>query len=78
MNPIAEFWQDFTRRNAEIISNTTYQVWHFGDNRDLGDELCDLVLQGRKHATACLVWEAELDPDNAPVLNGYAKKVANL
>lgn len=69
---VAAFWQRFCENNPGVDLNCPYQVWHFGDSRSLADQLCDLVLQGRKKATACLVWEAELDPNNAPVLNGYS------
>lgn len=66
------FWKQFCENNLDIDINCPYQVWHFGDNCSLADQLYELVLQGKKKATACLVWEAELDPNNAPVLNGYS------
>jgi uncharacterized protein YhfF len=69
---VMAFWKQFCENNLGMNLNCPYQVWHFGDNRSLADQLCELVLQGRKKATACLVWEAELDPNNAPVLNGYS------
>ncbi|HEX8176536.1 MAG TPA: ASCH domain-containing protein [Pyrinomonadaceae bacterium] len=66
------YWKQFCENNSGLDPNCPYQVWHFGDNRSLADQLCELVLQGKKKATACLVWEAEFDPNNAPVLNGYS------
>lgn len=66
------FWEQFCVSNSGFDPGEPYQVWHFGDSRDLADQLCELVLQGKKKATACLVWEADLDPGNAPVLNGYS------
>lgn len=66
------FWKQYCESNSGLEPEQPYQVWHFADSRDLADKLCELVLEGRKKATACLVWEAELDPDSAPVLNGYS------
>jgi uncharacterized protein YhfF len=68
----AAFWKQFADRKADVNPHEPYQVWHFGDSRDLANQLCELVLQGKKKATACLVWEAEVDPQNAPELNGYS------
>jgi uncharacterized protein YhfF len=69
---VMAFWKQFCENNLDVDLNCPYQAWHFGDSRSLADQLSELVLQGKKKATACLVWEAELDPDNAPVLNGYS------
>jgi uncharacterized protein YhfF len=68
----AAFWGKFCESNSDLDPHQPYQIWHFGDSRELADQLCELVLQGRKRATACLVWEADLDPNNAPVLHGYS------
>lgn len=68
----AAFWQQFCKSNSDVEPEESYQVWHFGDSRDLADQLYELVLQGKKKATACLVWEAELNPNDAPMLNGYS------
>lgn len=68
----AAFWRRFCESDSGVEAGEPYQVWHFGDNRELADELCELVLEGRKRATACLVWEAEHNPSDAPVLNGYS------
>jgi uncharacterized protein YhfF len=68
----AAYWEQFCDSNSGVDPDHPYQVWHFGDSRELADQLCELVLQGKKKATACLVWEAELDPDNAPALHGYS------
>ena len=68
---VTAYWKKFCDSNSDIDPEAPYQVWHFGDCRGLADQLCELVLQGRKTATACLVWEAELDPDTAPVQDVY-------
>nr|AIA14046.1 ASCH domain protein [uncultured bacterium] len=66
------FWKACSERNPDVNPGGSYQVWYFGDSRELADHLCQLVLQGKKTATACLVWETEFNPDEAPVLNGYS------
>jgi uncharacterized protein YhfF len=68
----AALWKQFCEHNPGVDPDHNYQVWYFGDSRDLADQLCALVLQGTKTATACLVWEAERDPENAPILDGYS------
>jgi uncharacterized protein YhfF len=68
---IQAFWQKFceaTGTNPE----TPFQVWHFGLGHEDARELSDLVLQGKKTATASLVWEYEDKPEDAPVLDGYS------
>lgn len=69
---VEAFWRAFCENDSGVGMDVPYQVWHFGDSRKLADELCELVLEGRKRATACLVWEAEHDPDTAPLLGGYS------
>jgi uncharacterized protein YhfF len=69
---IEEFWREFCTSSPGVSLNGPYQVWHFGNRPELADELCKLVLEGSKTATAALVWEAEADPDTAPVPHGYS------
>jgi sugar transferase EpsL len=72
-NPAAaEFWQAYCRQVPEIDPNTAYQVWYFGDNRALADELLCLVLAGKKTATTSLGWSNEANPEEAPLLGGYS------
>jgi uncharacterized protein YhfF len=69
---IEEFWNEFRRNNPGINPETPYQTWYFGLGREDALELCNLVLQGKKTATASLVWEYEDQPEEAPVLDGYS------
>jgi uncharacterized protein YhfF len=69
---IKDFWQEFCRQNPDVNPNTPFQVWHFGSTRELAEELGDLVLQGKKTATASLPWEYEEKPEDAPVEGGYS------
>ena len=66
------FWRAFLQTNPHIDPATPYQAWHFGDSRELADELYPLVLAGKKTATASLGWEIDLEPDEAPVVGGYS------
>lgn len=65
---IEDFWKEFCRKNSDVDPESPYDVWYFGDSR----ELCELVLKGVKKATASLVWEYEDKPDQAPKLNDYS------
>lgn len=69
---IEEFWQAFCAISPQINRNEPFQVWYFGLGRDDAEELANLVLTGKKRATASLVWEYENQPEDAPVLGGYS------
>jgi uncharacterized protein YhfF len=69
---VRKFWEEFCRQNSEVNPDTDFQVWHFGLGREDAKELCDLVLQGKKTATASLPWEYEEKPEDAPVEGGYS------
>lgn len=69
---VQNFWLEFCGIDPEVDPRAPFQVWYFGDGPDLADELCELVLDGTKTATAALVWEAEADPDTAPFPGGYS------
>ncbi|MFX8616572.1 hypothetical protein ABTM15_19990, partial [Acinetobacter baumannii] len=54
---IASFWRDFC---AQLGSEPMlYEHFAFGDSEPLAQELADLVLEGKKRATATLVWDYE-------------------
>ena len=69
---VQNFWMKFCENNPEINPDTAFQVWYFGLGRKDALDLCDLVLQGKKTATASLVWEYEEKPEDAPVVDGYS------
>lgn len=71
-NPIEEFWRKACAANPQINPSAPFQVWYFGLGSEDAEELANLVLQGKKRATASLVWEYEDKPEDAPVLNGYS------
>jgi uncharacterized protein YhfF len=67
-----EFWREFLARETTISPETPYQVWYFGNTPEMALELAELVISGRKSATASLAAVNELRPDQAPVLGGYS------
>lgn len=69
---IRKFWNEFCQNDSEINPEISFQTWYFGLGREDALELCNLVLEGKKTATASLVWEYENKPEDAPILNGYS------
>jgi uncharacterized protein YhfF len=68
---VQAFWRAFCR-SAELSNDTDYQAWHFGDTRELADELIELVVRGQKRATAALGYLYDRNPSLEPVLYGYS------
>jgi uncharacterized protein YhfF len=69
---IENFWREFCVANPQVNPGAPFQIWHFGNTDAMAKELCSLVLQGKKTATAALPWEYEDKPEDAPVLHGYS------
>ena len=63
---IAEFWARFKTAAGEVDDARFYEAFHFGDNEELADSLAQLVLDGRKRATAGLVWAFEAEGKRLP------------
>jgi uncharacterized protein YhfF len=73
MNEAAhEYWQTFLGSHPEIPEDTPYQVWNFGNTREMAEELAGLVMSGKKFATASLATVNELKPDETPIPDGYS------
>ena len=53
------FWQAFAETQALDPTPRFLEAFHFDDNAPSADELAELVLAGRKRATAGLVWSFE-------------------
>lgn len=68
---IRRFWSEFCTRSG-VAETAPYQAWYFGDGAPLARELADLVVSGRKRATATLLWSLELHPPLAPVPGAYS------
>ncbi|MEW6733521.1 MAG: ASCH domain-containing protein [Acidobacteriota bacterium] len=68
---LKNFWIEFCDASG-ISTNTPYQVWYFGNNREMADQLVQLVLSGKKRATASLGYCCEQQPEIAPLPNGIS------
>lgn len=65
------FWNNFCRQSG-LDENIPYQIWFFGNNQKMAIELAELVISRKKCATASLVAVNELQPENAPIDDGYS------
>ena len=63
------FWREF--RDATRVPVNDYDVVSFGDNAALATELAELVVSGRKRATAGLLRQFSPDGEPPPVVGGY-------
>jgi uncharacterized protein YhfF len=71
MSDVENFWAEFCAI-SRIKPDTPFQVWFFGNTSEMARELVALVLQEKKTATASLVEENKLNPESAPVPDGYS------
>lgn len=69
---ITKFWEEFCAANPQVSADEPYQSWYFGNSPEMAAELADLVMIGKKFATASLAAVNEIKPDEAPVPNGYS------
>lgn len=69
---VKKFWKEFVSQNSEINPNESFQVWFFGNSSEMARELAELVLSGKKCATASLVAVNEITPEIAPVDDGFS------
>jgi uncharacterized protein YhfF len=64
---IEELWAAFVEARPELAGpETRYSAWHFCDNQADADELVELVLAGRKRATAGDLWSYEAEDEPLP------------
>jgi hypothetical protein len=69
---VEEFWAEFLRVEPAVQPETPYQVWYFGNTSEMARELAELVLHGKKTATASLLETNKRQPQNAPMEKGSA------
>ncbi len=62
---IQAFWNTFEATVGYDASSRFYESFHFDDNEASANKLGDLVLRGRKQATASLLWTFEVN--NKPI-----------
>ena len=61
---VEQFWSDFCASHGVAVDQR-YDVYRFGDSREMADELVDLVIHGPKRATAGLLMD--VDPQDEPL-----------
>jgi uncharacterized protein YhfF len=66
---ITDFWDRFQKKNG--IAESFEGAWSFGDSLELGDELLELVLSGKKTGMATLVVELEKEGEKMPKVGDY-------
>lgn len=59
-----EFWKDYKEKSGEI--NEKYSAWYFCDNEKDAEELAQLVMEGKKRATASGAWVFEYENSDIP------------
>jgi uncharacterized protein YhfF len=68
----SDLWTQFRASEPGVDPATTYQVWYFGNTREMAGDLAGLVLSGAKTATASAVEMNRIQPENAPQHDGYS------
>jgi len=63
---IQAFWAEFLEETDLEQDVPLYDVFHFDDNESDANELAELVLRGKKVATASLLWEYETSDKRPP------------
>jgi uncharacterized protein YhfF len=71
MNKVEAMWQAFCA-GTDVHADTPYQSWYFGNSAEMAVELAELVLAGKKCATASSTAMNQLEPEKAPVERGYS------
>ncbi len=69
---VEAFWREFRRLHGVVPPDARHDVFAFGDNPALIDELLALVLHGPKRATASLLLEFETKGEPLPVVGGHS------
>ena len=64
---IAPFWLAFARSAPGVDESRFYESFFFADTQDSADELAQLVVAGRKRATAAALWSFEAEGKRLPV-----------
>lgn len=67
MATVEEVWKAFVAARPDLAGpDTPHEAWHFCDNQADADELAELVLAGRKRATAGALWAYEDEDEPLP------------
>jgi uncharacterized protein YhfF len=70
---IRQYWRAYldSLPQGSVYPPDDYQVWSFGNTPEMADELGELVRQGKKTATASLVWIFEEGIEPYPEVGDY-------
>ena len=68
---VQKFWRAFCAENPEVNADEPYEVWCFHHNLESSRKLAQLVLAGKKRATASLT-EHESDVGEGGIVGGYS------
>jgi uncharacterized protein YhfF len=71
MNKVEAMWRAFCAE-TDVDADTTYQSWYFGNSPEMAAELAELVLSGKKFATASAAAMNEIEPENTPIDRGFS------
>jgi len=63
---LSAFWHDFAAANGGADEGRYYESFFFGDSEAMAKELADLVLRGRKRATAGALWAYQAEGQRLP------------
>jgi uncharacterized protein YhfF len=66
---VIQIWEDFRKVNPD--SPTEYVAWAFGNTKEMADYLAQLVLEGKKTATASNYLLYEIEKDALPSVGLY-------
>jgi uncharacterized protein YhfF len=66
---VDDFWREYllSLASGDRVGLEQPQAWHFCDNQADADELVELVLAGKKVATATLEWDFKNDREPLPM-----------
>ncbi len=63
---IRAFWAEFLVKTDREHNEPLYDIFHFDDNASDANELAELVLRGKKTATASPLWQYETSGKRPP------------
>src|SRR5688500_12076467 len=69
---VENYWQEFLEAAPDVAPDTPYQVWYFGSTDEQARELAELVVAGKKTATASQLETNRLQPEKAPIDNCHS------
>ena len=72
-NSVEILWRNYLNSIGENENTTKlkYDSWSFGDNKELANELVDIVLCGEKTATTSLYCLYEIENENLPMVGEF-------